>query len=495
LNLNSRELGNRMALGGLILVLLRLSLRAIGLVSVVVLFRILSPEDFGIVALAMIVVGFVEVFAEFGFDQALLRNPNAERHDYDVAWTMNFIRGAAVAAGLWLAAPIAAHWFQEPRLVLVIRVLALAPLLDGLMNIATVDFAKDLQFHKEYKLKVSQKVVSFVVTLIAAFALRDFWALVIGTISSRLAGIVLGYSMHPYRPRLSLKGWQTLIKFSGWIMLNNLVLYAGNQTDKVLVQKSFSVHSVGILRVAEELSGMVMELVWPIERALYAGYVKAVQLMDEFKRTVMRSIGLVAALGLPLSLALGLMAEPIVALVLGPKGKEAVPLVQLFVLHGAIRSCLCGVFPAFMVLNRPDINTKATMAAVTLRLVSLFALFPHFGLLAAPISLVAGSALTFAVLWYRLCQVAQMPWWELPRQLWRPVLASVLMSVGGGLLLPHLDALNSFLQVLLVSGVCVAVYLGCMWAFWLLAGKPDSAESVAIRFFSEQWVKLRQKRL
>lgn len=489
--MNASNLGHKMAAGGLVLVLLRLSIKAIGLLSVIILFRVLTPEDFGVAALAMLVVGLVEVFAEFGFDQSLLRNPQAQRADYDVAWTLNLLRGLAVSALLAAAAPLASLWLQEPRLVPVLWALALAPLMDGLMNIATVDFAKNLEFGKEYRLKVSQKVFSFFVTLIAALVLRNYWALVIGTLASRLIGLILGYAMHPYRPRLSLTGSRSVLAFSTWILTNNLVLYFGNQTDKVLVQRAFSAHSVGVLRIAEELSGMVMELVWPIERALYAGYVKVVQSLPDFRQTVMTSIGLVAALGLPVSLGLGVLAEPAVRLVLGERGMEAVPLVQVFVLHGAIRSCLCGVFPSFMVLGRADVNTKLTMAAVIIRLLTLFSLFPYLGLVAAPMSMVAGSVVSLFAVWLMLGRVGGFAADALPRALWRPLLAALVMAAVGRTALSLVVQWHTALQLLLLVPLCAATYLLSLVSAWWLAGRPAGAERIALGYVALRWTRRR----
>ena len=474
-------LGRRIALGGLVLVLLRLSLKLIGLVSIVILFRLLAPEDFGIVALAMLVVGFVEVFAEFGFDQSLLRTKDSTREDYDLVWSLNAIRGVVVGASLLAGAPLAAHFLQEPRLTPVIMLLALVPIFDGMQSVGIVDFAKQLQFHREFKLKVSQKLISFVITLAAALLLRNYWALVVGLLAGKVAGLVLGYVMHPYRPRFSLTGWRKVMGFSLWILSNNVVLFAGNQTDKVVVQRAFDVQTVGIVRIAEEISGMVMELVWPIERALYAGYVTVANEMEKFRQTLLNGVGLVTALGVPLALGLGLFAEPAVLLLLGEKGRATIPLVQVYVFHGAIRSCVTGVFPAFLVINRPEVNTQITFANVITRLSVLLAGFPIFGLMAVPWSMVAGSVITFCLLWWRSTTLLGLPVLALPAAMWRCIAAAAAMLVFGHWALDTVVAGSShFIQLLTLIPVCAAIYLGGLLLLWWVSGKPRGAEEVAL---------------
>jgi lipopolysaccharide exporter len=108
-------LGHRVAKSAAWMIGARLALRGIGLVSTVFLARLLRPEDFGLVALAMALVGTMETLGNFSFDLALIREGGATREHYDTVWTLTIIRGAAVAAGLAAPARPAASFFGDPR--------------------------------------------------------------------------------------------------------------------------------------------------------------------------------------------------------------------------------------------------------------------------------------------------------------------------------------------------------------------------------------------
>jgi len=474
-------LGRKMVKGGFILILLRLSIRLIGLVSTIILFRILVPEDFGLVALAMVVVGLAEVLAEFGFEQTLLRNKHAVRSDYDVAWSLTFLRGIVVATILLLIAEPAAQYLNEPHLQQIVYWLALIPLLDGVANIGIIDFTKYFQFGKDYALKVSQKLISFCLTLYFAYTLRNYWALVIGILSGKAVGLVLGYLMHPYRPRFSLKGARAVFSFSVWIFVNHLTLYGGNQADKVMIQKYYDAHMVGIFRVAEEICSIVMELVWPVERALYAGYAQLADDFEALRKTVLDSTGLVAMIGVPMSIGILLVAEPAVAILLGDKGKPAVPFVQILVLHGAIRSCSAGAMPAFMVLGKPQINTQFTLMAVTTRLSVLFVCFPMMGVMVAPWSLVAGSFISFMAVWIQLKRHLSLRWLDYPAAMWRTVVATCIMisAVEPIHLIPLVRELlsNDWLHLLIKITVGILVYALSVMILWVFSGRPNGPES------------------
>lgn len=473
-------LGRRMAMGGLMLVLLRLSVRVIGLVSTMILFRILVPDDFGLIALAGVAIGLVEVFAEFGFDLALIRKQNAIRNDYDVTWSLTVLRGLLVAAIVLALAQPAGNYLNDARLTTLLYWMALVPIIDGLQNPGVADFSKELTFGKEFKLKVSQKFIGFVVTISAALWLQNYWALVIGLLTGRTVGLLLSYAMHDFRPRFSLSGAREVFSFSIWVMFNNVILYAGNQTDKVLIKQYYDVHTVGIFRVAEEICSIVMEFVWPVERALYAGYSKQAGSLGEIRKTLLKSVAFVAMIGLPLSIALLVMAEPAVSILLGDKGLPAVPFVQVLCLHSALRSSIAGILPVFMPLGRPQINTQVVFSNVAVRLALLFGLFPVIGVMAAPWSLVGGTSIGCAIAIWQATRLLELRWYDLPLALWRTVLATGLMYGAGqwstALLTGSWAAQSSIATLLIQASLALTVFFLTLFGLWRLSGRPEGPE-------------------
>lgn len=491
-NDNNAGLGRSIAKGGLILVMLRLSLRLIGLASVMILFRILVPDDFGLASLAMTVVGFSEVLAEFGFEQLLMQKQNAQRSDYDVTWTLTFLRGCFCTIVLLLIAFPAAEFLKDPRLGPMVLWLALGPLIDGLNNAGLIDFSKKLQFGKEFRFRISLRIAGFCLTMALALWLRNYWALVFGTLGGKLMGVALGYVIHPYRPRFDLRGSRIIFKFSIWIMLNSLILFAGGQTDKVLLQRYYDAYMVGIFRMAEEICSVVMELVWPVEKALNAGYARLAGNLAELRRTVLNSVGLVSMIGIPTSIGILLVAEPLVAIMLGDKGRATVPFIQVLVLHGAIRSCIGGVLPVFYVLGKPRINTQLTFLAILVRLTVLFTGFSTLGAMAAPWALVAGSCANFVAVWIYAKHSLKLSWWDFPKALWRAAAATAMMVYVVQQVTDKLHGAsgNNWLLLSVQVATGVIVYFLSVLVLWFLSGRPKGPEDHIlheIRMKSKKW--------
>ena len=121
-----------------------------------------------------------------------------------------------------IAAPLAATYFNDPRVTLVVQVLAVSLMLSGIENIAVVTFQKEMQFGKEFQFLFCKRIVGFIVTIVAAWFIRSYWALVMGALAGRTFGVALSFAMHPMRPRLSLKKFRDIFAVSQFMLLHSI---------------------------------------------------------------------------------------------------------------------------------------------------------------------------------------------------------------------------------------------------------------------------------
>jgi lipopolysaccharide exporter len=180
------EAGRELARGSFWMISMRWVIRGIGFVSTIILARLLTPDDFGVVAMAMVGVAMLEVFTQSGSDLALLRNAEPTREHYNAAWTLEIIQGCVLAVLLFTTAPLVGGHFEDPRVTNVIRLLSLRAVVGGFQNIGVVTFRRELRFGREFQFGIVKKSATFVVTLVAAFVLRSYWAHVIGQVKGRI---------------------------------------------------------------------------------------------------------------------------------------------------------------------------------------------------------------------------------------------------------------------------------------------------------------------
>lgn len=476
-----------MAKGAAWLVLLRLTERSIGFVSTLILARVLVPADFGLVAMATSLLAALDLFGAFSFDLALIQNQKAQRHHYDTAWTFAVLFGIFKALALCLLAVPAARFFGEPRLERLVYALALYALIDGFDNIGIIAFQKDLELHKEFWFGLTKKLVGFAVTVSMAFWLRSYWALMVGILSTRLAGLLLSYGMHPFRPRFSMAGAGSLFNFSKWLLLNNFLIFVNNRGTDFVVGKLAGARALGLYSVSYEIANLpTTELVWPISRAVFPGYARMSNDLAQLRQAFVQVISLVALFTVPAGIMIALVAGPLVQVLLGAKWFDAVALIQVLALFGVVRSLHGPTGSIYLALGKPKIIAGFQCVQIAVAIALMLWLVPRHGTIGAAYSLLAGASLAMAVNYFTALRELQLPLSGLLRALWRPLVGAAAMAAAVGLVGPLWSGENgtaiNALRLTVLCAVASGSYLVVVLLCWWMAHRPEGAESQILRF-------------
>ena len=227
----------RAARGGAWVFLLRMTVQLLMAVKLLVLARLLSPNDFGIMGIALLVISLFETFSVTGIDAALVRKREEIESYLDTAWTIQMLRGLCLGLIAYASAPLVAHFFQTPDVVSVLRAIALAFVIRGLINSATVYFQREMDFNKTFILGVAEAVSDALVSICLALILRSVWALAIGYLAGTVAKAITSYALHPRRPtlRIDLTKVRELSGFGRWFLGSNVLTYLGTNLDGVVI--------------------------------------------------------------------------------------------------------------------------------------------------------------------------------------------------------------------------------------------------------------------
>lgn len=494
----SDTVSGQMATGAAWVILQRLAVRVIGLVSTLILVRLLVPADFGIVALATAFSTGLDVIMELGFDFALINARTSERERYDTAWTLSVLRGLVVGGLLAGAAWPLAQFYGDPRLFEVMLWLGVAFFIAGFQNIGVVDFRKDFRLEKEFSLLVWSKVISFVVTIALAWITRDYRALVAGIIVNKAASVLLSYTMHPFRPRFRLKDCAGFLHFSKWLLVVNLVNLVNARVDRVILGKIAGTSSVGIFSVAHEISTLATtELIWPIARALFPGYAKIAAEPQKLPPAFLNATGLIMLLSAPVTAGIALMADPIVRIALGPDWLAAIPVIQILALYGFLDMPTANVKALFLALGRPDLVAWRDIPAAIVVVPALIAGSMLAGATGAAWALVASAAVTFTVSFALLRRSIAVDAVAVLRACWRPFVAALVMSAA--VLTLDIRAPDAGTAMLLAETLArclfgAVVYGAACLGLWWLSGKPAGAEASVLEFVAARFGFLTRER-
>jgi O-antigen/teichoic acid export membrane protein len=483
---SASNIGGRIASGAAWMVLFRIFERLIGVISTIILARLLMPADFGIIAMAMSVVAVLEIIWSFSFDSALIQEKSMDRSYFDSAWTLNVMLGGTMCVGLLLLAYPASVFYEDERLVLLISSLAIGAIFRGFENIGVVLFRKEMDFRAEFAYQLGRKLSGFVVTIPLAIIFRNYWALAAGMITSRLAALMLSYLVHPFRPRLSLEQWRSIVGFSKWLFLNSVLFAIQSRAQDFTIGKLRGAAGLGLYNVADEISTMATsEVVYPINRAVFPGFAKMAQEDPGMLLTgYLRVVSLVALITLPIGFGIAACAQWIVPVVLGQKWLEAIPVVEILGVYGALAS-LGSVFgPTLMATGRS--RFLSVLSALN---VAFFVPCVVYGAMVAGIIGAAWGSLAVVLVMLPLshwlvARILSLPFSEVIRNLWRPLVATCLMYLLVRMFIAsngHVETFGSMAGFLaLAVALGVVVYVGAVAALWLLSGRPEGGEKMVL---------------
>lgn len=464
-------------------VAMRWSDRLIGLVSMVVLARLLVPADFGIVAMASMVVGLFDVLLDLGVNIALIQNTKAEREDYDTAWSLRLVQASFAAILIVMTAPLAATYFNNPYVTDVLRVMAVSVVIGGLENIGIVTFQKNMEFGRDFKFFFYKRVAGFLVTLTAAFLLHSYWAMVLGALSGRVAGVLLSYGMHSHRPRFSFSRLRYLWSFSQWVLVRNIGAYFDSRTDKLLVAHRVDAGITGAYTVADEIAAMpTTELLAPLGRVLLPAFVKKRDDPNALARTVSLAIGVQGLVAIPACVGLVLVAHDAVFVLLGTKWLQAVPFIQIMACTNLLLALTHSGGYALLAMGKIRMLALIIWLQTALLIFTAFLLVPGSGAMGLAITRLAvvavGSMASIGIVLHQIEALSAAAFFS---PLIRPVLAAVVMTITILSLHAVFSNLVPFMRLVCEIGIGGVSYAGCIGAMWVLAGRAEGAEAYLLK--------------
>jgi lipopolysaccharide exporter len=471
------------------LVLLRGASRVLGFASMIVLARLLMPEDFGLMAMAAISMAFLEAFTTLNLGTILIRNALSGRPDYDTAWTLQIMRGTLIALVILAAGPAIAGFFDEPRLIRILPLVALASFVNGFHNIGMVDLEKEFQFQRIVFKESLTRVIMVLVQIVLAVVWRNYWALIAGIVVQSVVAVALSYSVSPYRPKLSLARWGAIFGFAKWLTASSILRFLREQCDALVIGRMLTPDVLGTYVVGRNLVQMpANELIAPVSRAVFPAYAKISGDPEALRRAMLMMLGAVFAVAAPACAGIGLVGEPLVLGLFGERWLPAADIMAILAI-GAIMTTAGSVFAQILiVIGRPDLNVYAQGMVLAIYIPALIAGIAMAGAMGVAAARSGTGIVTFSVLFWMASRVMSLRPREVLAVVWRPLVALAAMALAvswvhaaGGLFGIAVGPLGLLAQLVAVGGLS---YAAVLMALWLAQGRPAGAEEHLIATMS-----------
>lgn len=452
-------------------------IKALGIVSTLILVRLISPEDFGLVSVSMAIYGFIEIFGLFGFHNALVHKGNPSKNDYDVVFTFSALFGTAACILLVLSSSFIATYFQDDRIAVTLKWIALMFFFNGLKNIKTIAFQIDMNFSKELRFQIAPKFISFFSTIALAFYLQNYNALIYGMLINAVVTLCISYSMIPYMPRLTLNGAGSLWRYSKWLMLNSFLQYLNNKAVDLIIGKFISLRAVGLYSISSEISNLpATDICAPINKASFAAFSKAKDTIDAVRDIYEKNNALTNTITLPISIGILVTSSFLVPVVLGEQWLEAIQLMKIISV-----SCIVAVLGANASYILMSLGTPKTVFNIAaLRTVIFFGftmtMLTPLGIYAVVWASLLSTTVSSALFIFCLYKVTGIGLSSLLLPIWRPITASTAMSIIVLAFQSVGFSISIAVDFAAQVTIGVFVYVSMLFFLWKLVGYPDGIE-------------------
>lgn len=462
-----------------IVVSLRWTDRLIGFASTLILARLLAPEDFGLIAMASIAIGFAEALLNVGVNVYLVQSSNPTSDHYNTGWTLRVIQGFLLFSLLSLVSPYLADYYDEHRLQWVLPALAFSGFVASFENIGVVNFQRNMNFAAEFRYLFVRRLFGFFVTIALAFWLRNYLALVVGTILMRFFGVALSFFLHPMRPRLSLVKTSEMLKVSFYLMLNNIFSYVDGSLHKVILGGGTNTASMGGYSLACELAELpTSEILSPLNRVLFPLLTRSRGDPLEQIRVVNLAQAVHLTIVLPIAIGFSLLAMDVVWILLGDKWIFIVDSLRVVALFSVVSAILSA--PNYLLMANGYFRT--VMWPPLCQVIGFIAVLWYLNW-SVTLEIVAwvrlGCLFLGMVVGYFLFMryTAGVLLSHLFRNAVRPLVSSSVMAVFIWFLAAnYLADIGVILRLFVSVFLGAFVYLVCLISFWVLQGKPFGPE-------------------
>ena len=311
-------------------------MNALGMISTVVMARLLVPADFGVVAIGMTVLAIVQAVTNMSLGQALIHLDEPDDRHLDCAWTLNMLRGLLLGGIIAALGPFLADLYGDERLKLVLAIFGGSVFISGLANTKLAMLERDLLFHQRFIMQTSSKLVLVIISIAVAWQTRSYVALVAGTVASQVTQVLVSYAVAPRIPRLRLKEAGALLSFSWWLTLTEIMATINVRFEPLVIGKFLTIHTLGLFTVATNLSSLpTRETTRPLSATLFPAFRQLRDQPERLRRAYTRAQTLISAIALPCGILMAVLAKPLVLLVLGEKWSEVVPILQVLAIVAA----------------------------------------------------------------------------------------------------------------------------------------------------------------
>lgn len=445
----------------------KFSITLLGFISGIVLARLLTPHDYGVIGMLTIFLAVSQTFIDGGFGSALIQKKTPSDEDYSTILFWNLGLSLFLYFVLFVSAPFIARFYDLPLLVDVLRVQSLVLIINAARIVQHNQFRKKLQFKKVALINVTSSVISLCVTIYLAYIGWGMWALVVQQLVLGLSCTVLYWITSKWRPMLtfSISSFKELFGFGGYILLSNLFNTFCNNIYGLLIGKVYNSVTLGYYSKAMRTEGYASTFFSSVlDQVSYPVLSETQSDKERLVRILRMFIGTSAFITFPLMFLLILVAKPLFLLLYSERWLDSVPYFQLLCVAGIATSLQTINYYAVAALGKSKQLFKWTFVKRVLGLLFIFFGIYFYGIHGMIIGSIFASWTIYMI---NANLASKYAGYSLIRQFkdLLPIATLCLIAYIVAIVTSYLLDINIYVLGLIKSSIFVATYIYFSWIF------------------------------
>ncbi|MBK9306357.1 MAG: oligosaccharide flippase family protein [Nitrospira sp.] len=364
--------------------------KVIAAVQLVILARILTPADFGVMAASAAVLLAMLTISEFGIEATLIAKENVTEEDLATAWSASALRGLVLASGVWMMAGMISELMRMPLLEPLLRVHAWALIIQGLYSPALAVMMKRLDLRRRVTLDAVRRGVETTVTLTIALVYRTVWALVIGQLVALAVGCLLSFRVTRFVPHWSLRG-SALSYFAHYgsrLNATTLCAFAVMTGGEFVIGRLLGAEALGMYQLAMAIPLLIGARATALMQQISVPTYASLQ-QDQLGliRVFNLQVGLIGVIYIPLAVTIGTLSPVMVPVVFGPQWGDIVDPLRVLCLYAVCSGYASVMASLHYGMRRPDLQMRSWIGQCALYLAIIVPMTHWLGVLGAALSL------------------------------------------------------------------------------------------------------------
>ncbi len=442
----------------------------------VILARILSPSDYGMLAMIAVFNAIAMAFVNSGFGNALIRKPDLTEDDNTTAFSFNIVVAIVMVGVLWLVAPWVAKFYDKPILASLLRAEAFLLVISSLRIVQNTQLSRALNFKAKMIINATSQVVAGVVAIVAAYRGFGVWSLVIQHYVSNVTGLVLLWILSPWRPKghWDKASFSYLWGYGSKMLASNLLDTVYGNIYPIIIGKLFSAADLGQYSRAKGyaylpstgLTSVLQQVTFPVLSQIQGDDER---LRDAYRRMLRFSVFLV----FPIMIGMAALAYPLVVALVTDKWAPCVPYLRVICLASMWYPVHAINLNLLQVKGRSDLFLRLEIIKKAIITVVIFVCVP-FGIMGICYGSVFTSLACLAINTYFTGKLINVGFFRQMMDMAPTLLNSLVMGAAIYLLTLLLDGNVLKLAVGIPAGL--VLYLAVAWLFRL----PELKEAINI---------------